>query len=194
MMEIIGIKNVYKRIDEIHKKIHSIQGKFNYNNLKVYQHTSEIENKNNPIDKPERKREDREKNKSTSLTKKDILNLIENISNHEGVNSDLIKAIIQVESNFDPDAISNKGAEGLMQLMPETANLLNIDSKNPIENIYGGIKYLKYLAKKYKDLDLVLAAYNAGPGNVDKYKGIPPFVETQTYIKKIKKILKQFED
>jgi soluble lytic murein transglycosylase-like protein len=197
-MEIEGIKNVYKRIGEIQNKINSIQTRFvpksfleQVNTLNKEKIESESKDKINPVERYRKERTDTDIGK---YSKKELLNLIEDIAEKEGVSPNLIKAIVKVESNFNPKALSPKGAYGLMQLMPNTAELLNVDRENPEENLLGGIHYLKTLALKYKDLDKVLAAYNAGPGNVDKYNGIPPFTETKNYIKKIKKILNQLED
>lgn len=99
----------------------------------------------------------------------------------------LVKAIIHTESNFNPYAVSAAGAEGLMQLMPETADMVEVaDTLDPHSNIEGGIRYFKYLLDKYKgNTRLSLAAYNAGEGNVAKYKGIPPFKETQDYVRRV---------
>jgi soluble lytic murein transglycosylase-like protein len=121
--------------------------------------------------------------KSTS----DFDQLINQASLQYEVPANIIKAIIQQESNFNPNAVSKSGASGLMQLMPSTAKSLGVsDVFDPKQNILAGSKYFKQLLDKYDGkIDLALAAYNAGPGNVDKYGGIPPFEETANYVRKI---------
>jgi soluble lytic murein transglycosylase-like protein len=106
---------------------------------------------------------------------------------------DLIHAVMQAESAFHPYAVSRAGAEGLMQLMPELSDEIGVTNAfDPRENIMGGVRYLKRLLDYYKgDLDLALASYNAGPGNVDRYGGVPPFRETRNYVKTIKQIRAQ---
>lgn len=113
-------------------------------------------------------------------------------SSKYGIDKDLVHAVIQVESDYNPLAISRKGAMGLMQLHPDTANDLGVRNPFDIEsNLEGGIKYLKDMLDRYVDLRKALAAYNAGPEVVDKYNGIPPYRETQNYVKKVLSIYKK---
>jgi hypothetical protein len=102
------------------------------------------------------------------------------------VDFSLLKSIIKVESNFDCYAVSQKGAKGLMQIMPQNFTFLNIRNPfDPEENIMGGTLYFKQMLEKFNKIELALAAYNAGPTTVDKYNGIPPISETKGYVKKV---------
>lgn len=117
--------------------------------------------------------------------------IIKEASEKYDIPQSLIAAVIKHESNFNINAVSSAGASGLMQLMPATARGLGVqDIFDPRENILGGTKYLRQMLDRFGDIKLALAAYNAGPGNVNKYGGIPPFKETQNYVAKIMNELK----
>jgi Rod binding domain-containing protein len=120
-------------------------------------------------------------------TPENYSHIISEASEKYNVPKELITAVIRAESNGDSEAVSKAGAKGLMQLMDSTAEELNVQNVfNPAENIYGGTKYLNQLLKQFDgNLEKTLAAYNAGPSNVKKYNGVPPFPETQNYVKKI---------
>ncbi|MBN1828197.1 MAG: lytic transglycosylase domain-containing protein [Deltaproteobacteria bacterium] len=111
------------------------------------------------------------------------------------VQPSLIKAVIMAESTFDHRAVSHRGAQGLMQLMPGTAKDLGVeDSFNPAHNIFGGVKYLKQLIERFEgNAELALAAYNAGLQKVLMYKGVPPFQSTRAYIKKVQQYQKYYQ-
>lgn len=111
---------------------------------------------------------------------------IEKYANEAGLDPNFVKAVVKAESSFNPNAGSSAGAQGLMQLMPATAASLGVSNAfDPEQNIKGGVKYLKQMYDQFKNYDLALAAYNAGPGAVQKYGGIPPYAETQNYVQKV---------
>jgi soluble lytic murein transglycosylase-like protein len=113
------------------------------------------------------------------------------------VKAALVKSIMAAESAFNANAVSAKGALGLMQLMPETAQQFGADPLNPVENIDAGARYLRVLLDRYRGcrnrMTRVIAAYNAGPGMVDKYRGIPPFPETRGYVARVLMYLRYYE-
>jgi len=123
-------------------------------------------------------------------------NIMQEASQQFNVPVELIKAIITTESAGRNDAVSNAGAKGLMQLMDGTADYLGVNNPfDPRQNIFGGTKYLREMLDRFDgNLALALAAYNAGPGNVEKYQGIPPFNETQQYVKKVTNYYNQFKN
>jgi soluble lytic murein transglycosylase len=122
--------------------------------------------------------------------------IIQDAARRYGVDFSLIKAIIRAESSFDPLAISRKGARGLMQIMPQNFKSLDIrDPFNPQQNIMGGARYFRSLLDRYQgQLGLTLAAYNAGPTAVDRYRRIPPYAETQHYVEKVLRFYEQYKD
>jgi soluble lytic murein transglycosylase-like protein len=112
--------------------------------------------------------------------------LIGDAAASEGIPPALVKAVIAAESAFDSEAVSRKGAQGLMQLMPETAEEMGVENPlEPAQNVRGGTSYLRAMIDRYGDLGRALAAYNAGPSAVDRYGGIPPFQETQDYVERV---------
>jgi len=119
--------------------------------------------------------------------------LVANIARRHEVEPSLVDSVIRVESNYNPNAVSSAGAMGLMQLIPSTARRFGVNNTfHPEQNIEGGVRYLKYLMQLYNgDERLALAAYNAGEGAVAKYKGIPPYPETQNYVYQVGKKLGQ---
>jgi soluble lytic murein transglycosylase-like protein len=177
-----SVQNVIERINEINSKF----AKFNYNTQKI--------NFQNEIEKAQAKifAESKNMNENPDFNKFD--SIISSVSNKYNIPVALIKSVIKQESNFNPQAVSPKGAKGLMQLMPETAKLLGVqDIFNPEENIEAGVKYLRMLLNKFDgDLIKALAAYNAGPDIVEKSNGIPNFNETKNYVKNVLKFIEIF--
>lgn len=119
----------------------------------------------------------------------DLDAFVEKLSGEFGVHPALVRSVIAAESAGDPTAVSHKGAIGLMQLMPETAAELKVDPWKPDENVLGGLRYLQQMLERYKGAPdqvlLALAAYNAGPGAVDRYDGLPPYSETRAYVRRV---------
>ena len=107
-----------------------------------------------------------------------------------GLDPKLVLAVIQVESAYQADAVSSANAQGLMQLIPATATRFGVrDAFNPVDNIHGGMRYLRWLLKRFKgDVTKTVASYNAGEGAVKKYGGVPPYRETQNYVRKIRRL------
>jgi soluble lytic murein transglycosylase len=122
-------------------------------------------------------------------------NVIAEAARKNDLSFNLLKALIHVESYFDPNAISKKGALGLMQIMPENLASLNVAHPfDPRENVMGGASYLKNMIERFDGkLELALAAYNAGPTAVEKYSDIPPYRETQEYVQKVLALYKRYE-
>src|SRR4051812_48338950 len=121
-----------------------------------------------------------------------INEMVEEAARKNGVDPLLVHSVIKTESNYNPNAVSNKGAQGLMQLMPATARDLGVKNPmNPKENIEGGVKFLKHLQSEFSDPALALAAYNAGEGAVKRYGWIPPYPETQDYVVKVARNYKE---
>ena len=124
---------------------------------------------------------------SASLSKQTFGPMVNQAAKENNLDPKLLNAVVEQESGYNPNAISRAGATGLMQLMPETAQTLGVKNPlNPVENIRAGAKYLSSLLNRYQgNVMLALSAYNAGPGNVEKFKGVPPFKETKEYVKSV---------
>jgi soluble lytic murein transglycosylase-like protein len=130
------------------------------------------------------------------VSKVDALALISGSAAKYRVPAAFVASIVAAESDFDPTAVSSKGAIGLMQLMPDTAREFGADPEVPAENVDAGTHYLHWLMVRYRNtrgpIERVIAAYNAGPGMVDRYGGVPPFRETRSYVTRVLGFLKQF--
>ena len=185
-MELRGLQNVLLRIQEIRQH-------FSFVNPVRYLPSNQL----NPSQNFARVMEEVQDNKGTEI-RQDLPSKIEEIiitsSKKEALDPALVKALIQVESGFNPRAYSPKGAQGLMQLMPETARALGVSNPFDIqENIAGGVRYLKGLIERVKgDISLALAAYNAGAGAVERYGGIPPYPETQKFVPKVLRLWEEY--
>jgi soluble lytic murein transglycosylase-like protein len=124
---------------------------------------------------------------SSSQNPQKLEDVISSISNQQRLDPDLVNSVIHAESGFNPRAVSRKGAQGLMQLMPQTASKLGVSNPfDPTANVDGGARYLRELLERYNfDLIKALAAYNAGPQRVQQYRGVPPYYETRAYVARI---------
>lgn len=133
---------------------------------------------------------------ASSVNPAEFEQLIKISSAKYGVNPSLVKAVIHAESGYNPNAVSRKGASGLMQLMPATARSLKVaDRFNPKDNVEGGVKYLRFLLDTFRgDVSLAVAAYNAGLTTVSKYGGIPPYNETRTYVSRVLSYMKSYQE
>lgn len=121
--------------------------------------------------------------------------IVKSVASEYGVDKNLVKAVIHAESGYNPNAVSPKGAKGLMQLMPKTAQGLKVpNSLDPKDNIRGGVRYLRFLLDTFKgDVTLALAAYNAGLSRVNQYGGVPPYQETRNYISRVLSYQKSYQ-
>lgn len=124
----------------------------------------------------------------------DLRGLVEREARSQGLDPALVMAVVEAESSWRVDAVSPKGAMGLMQLMPGTARMLGVeDPFDPEQNVWGGVRYLRMMVDRYGGrLDLALAAYNAGPGAVDRYGGIPPYEETRSYVDRVLRLYRSY--
>ena len=130
-----------------------------------------------------------------SLNNRKFEELVSFYSARHDLDEDLVHAVIEVESGYRSDAVSSAGAQGLMQIMPETQKDLGLARPfDPGENIDAGIRYLKMMLSRFRDLPLALAAYNAGPAAVEKFRGIPPYEETRKYVQKVMHLYAEHKD
>jgi soluble lytic murein transglycosylase-like protein len=132
---------------------------------------------------------------STSVNPAEYDQIISSCASKYGVSPSLIKAVIHAESGYNPNAVSRKGASGLMQLMPGTARSLKVsNSFDPQDNVEGGVKYLRFLLDTFRgDVSLAVAAYNAGLNKVARYGGIPPYNETRTYVNRVLSYMQSYQ-
>jgi len=130
---------------------------------------------------------------SSTARGKSFDDVIRAAAQREGLDEHLVRAVVEAESGFNPQAVSPAGAKGLMQLMDETAESLGVkDPFDPVANVSGGVRFLRAMVDRFQSIPLALAAYNAGPGVVEKYGGVPPYGETRSYVSRILQLQRQY--
>lgn len=183
-----GLESAARRIQEIRQRLETIESRLShpaFSNADPGLFNRILDETLNPMEKAPH-----EESSEPSA----IEEIIEAQSRKTGLDPSLVKAVVKAESGFNPEAVSQAGAQGLMQLMPSTAQDLGVRSLlNPTENVAGGTRYLKSLLDKYHSVPQALAAYNAGPGAVDRYNGIPPYSETRNYVKQVLQYQRQYQ-
>ncbi|OGI01620.1 MAG: hypothetical protein A2Y25_05625 [Candidatus Melainabacteria bacterium GWF2_37_15] len=184
-MEISGVDIILSRMREIETRVSQIERGFDSLLGVDNKDTQSFDSVLNE------KMQDNNQTNDNDINLPELDQIIEKYSDKNDLDENLVKAVIKAESNYNKNAVSPVGAQGLMQLMPSTAKSLGVENAfDPEQNISGGTKYLKNLINKYNSVELGLAAYNAGPGSVNKYGGIPPYQETRNYVKKVLEIQK----
>jgi soluble lytic murein transglycosylase-like protein len=181
-MEMRGMDRVQNRLSDIISRMEELQIGSNQPNPAI---------RTDPPQNPEQ-RESLSKRGADDDFSSMLDRLIQEKAKKFNVSDRLVRAVIEAESGGRQSAVSQDGAVGLMQLMPATARELGVNPELPEENIEGGIRYLRDMSSRFQTLDEVLAAYNAGPGAVKKYGGIPPYRETKNYIDRVKRHLKEY--
>ncbi|WP_199883692.1 lytic transglycosylase domain-containing protein [Anaerosinus massiliensis] len=181
-------------INQVLQRIHTIEDKFspkNFNNYKFQAYVDQaMKQKNGEINskaKTGNAATMANKSVASNTASADIASLIDQAAHKYGVDPSLVNAVAKTESNYTADAVSDAGAVGIMQLMPATADSLGVKNiYDPRDNIEGGVKYIKQLLNTFDgDVSKAVAAYNAGPQAVKNYNGIPPYAETQNYVRKV---------
>lgn len=188
-LERMGPEGVMARIQELRGRMTSLRGTFAADGLS-FAEVTDIAPQAPPISGPIGKNAPLDPMgpgfKLSGGPSPELRDMIARAANEVGVDAGLLTALVESESGFNPAAVSAKGALGLTQLMPSTARSLGVDNPlDPWQNLQGGAKYLQQMLTQFPDLRTALAAYNAGPGAVTRYGGVPPFPETRSYVDRI---------